>query len=151
MTATRARIQELLEHERRFWNAMREKDGAAAAEMTSDDCIIVGAQGVSSIDPAKMARLTKEGNWTLERYTFDESTAQVQFLNDDVALVAYKVKEKLTVDGKTLHLEANDASVWVRKDGEWRCALHTESLAGDPFGRDRAGSMGSDTIDPAER
>jgi hypothetical protein len=138
MTAT-ARTQELLEHERRFWNAMRDKDGEAASEMTADNCIVVGAQGVSAIDPDTMARLTKEGDWELERYTFDESTAQVQFLNEDVALVAYKVKEKLTVEGKPVNLEANDASVWIRKNSEWLCAMHTESLAGDPFGRDKSG------------
>ena len=137
MTAT-ARTQELLEHERRFWNAMRDKDGEAASEMTADNCIVVGAQGVSAIDPDTMARLTKTGDWELERYTFDESTAQVRFLNEDIALVAYKVKEKLTVEGKPVNLEANDASVWIRKNGEWLCAMHTESLAGDPFGRDRA-------------
>ena len=136
MTAT-TRTQELLENERRFWDAMREKDGEAAAEMTHDHCIVVGAQGVSAVDKQTMARLTKEGDWELERYTFDESNAQVQFLNDDVALVAYNVKEKLTVDGKPVNLDANDASVWVRKNGEWQCAMHTESLAGDPFGRDR--------------
>jgi hypothetical protein len=136
MTTTTA-IRELLEHERRFWNAMKDKDGEAASEMTNDACIVVGAQGVSTIDPATMARLTREGEWELKRFTFDESTAQVQFLNRDVALVAYKVSERLTVEGKPLTLEANDASVWVRKDGEWRCAMHTESVAGDPFGRDR--------------
>jgi hypothetical protein len=136
MTAT-ARTQELLEHERRFWNAMRDKDGEAASDMTDERCIVVGAQGVSAVDPKTMERLTREGDWELERYTFDESTAQVQFLNDDIALVAYKVKEKLTVDGKPVNLEANDASVWVRKGGEWRCAMHTESLVGDPFGRDK--------------
>ena len=74
--------------------------------MTHDSCIVVGAQGVSAIDPDTMARLTREGDWELERYIFDESTAQVQFLNDDVALVAYKVKEKLTVDGKPVNLDA---------------------------------------------
>jgi hypothetical protein len=137
MAAT-AKTQELLEHERRFWDAMRNKDGEAASEMTNDRCFVVGAQGVSAIDPTTMARLTKDGDWELERYTFDESTAQVQFLNEDVALVAYKVKEKLTVDGKPINLEANDSSVWIRKDGEWRCAMHTESLSGDPFGRDKA-------------
>jgi len=41
------------------------------------------------------------------------------------------------VDGETLPVVANDSSVWVRRDGQWRCALHTESLAGDPFGRDK--------------
>lgn len=137
MTAT-ARTQELLEHERRFWNAMRDKDGEAASEMTHEHCIVVGAQGVSAIDPNTMARLTREGDWELERFIFDESTAQVQFLNEDIALVAYKVKERLTVEGKPLSLEANDSSVWIRRNGEWLCAMHTESLAGDPFGRDKA-------------
>ena len=136
MTTT-TKTQELLEHESRFWNAMRDKDGEAASEMTHDNCIIVGAQGVSAVDPTTMARLTREGDWDLERFTFDESTAQVQFLNDDVALVAYQVKEKLTVDDKPVNLEANDASVWIRRNGNWVCAMHTESLAGDPFGRDR--------------
>jgi hypothetical protein len=43
----------------------------------------------------------------------------------------------LMVEGQQVALEANDASVWVRRDGKWLCAMHTESLAGDPFGRDR--------------
>jgi hypothetical protein len=103
MTTT-ARTHDLFEHERRFWNAMRDKDGEAASQMTHDHCIVVGAQGVSAVDPNTMARLTREGDWELDRYTFDESTAQVQFLNDDIALVAYKVKEKLTVEGKPVNL-----------------------------------------------
>jgi hypothetical protein len=53
------------------------------------------------------------------------------------AVLAYKVREALTVDGKPVTFEAADASTWVRRDGQWVCALHTESLAGDPFGRDR--------------
>ena len=63
--------------------------------------------------------------------------AQVQQLSDDVAIIGYKVREKLTVDGKPLTMEAADASTWVRKNGRWVCALHTESVAGDPYGRDR--------------
>jgi hypothetical protein len=58
-------------------------------------------------------------------------------LADDVAIVAYKVTEDLTVQGKPVHLEAADSSTWVRRDGRWVCALHTEAIAGDPFGRDR--------------
>jgi hypothetical protein len=132
-----AREKELLELERRFWNAMRDKDGARAAGMTDEQCIIVGAQGVSAIDPSTMQKLTVEGDWELRQYSFDDPTAQVRFIGDDVAIVAYRVNEQLVVDGESLPLEANDASVWVRRDGEWRCALHTESVAGDPFGRDR--------------
>ena len=55
----------------------------------------------------------------------------------DRKTLAYKVREKLTVDGKPVTLEASDASTWVRKNGRWVCALHTESVIGDPYGRDR--------------
>jgi hypothetical protein len=136
MTMT-SKTQELLEQERRFWNAMKEKDARTAGRMTDDGCIVVGAQGVSAVDGKTMAKLTEEGEWQLEQYTVDDKTAQVRFIHDDVALVAYKVNERVVVDGKTLNLEANDSSVWVRRDGQWLCAMHTESLAGDPYGRDR--------------
>jgi len=39
--------------------------------------------------------------------------------------------------GKPVTLDAADASTWVKKDGRRLCALHTESLIGDPYGRDR--------------
>jgi hypothetical protein len=129
--------RELLDLEKRFWDAMKEKDGRSAARMTDDGCIVVGAQGVSAIDSTTMEKLTVEGDWELKQYAFDEKNAQVKFIGDDVAIVAYKVNERVVVDGKTLPIDANDSSVWVRRNGEWLCALHTESLAGDPYGRDR--------------
>ena len=55
---TQTREQELLEVESRFWDAMKDKDAQAAAQMTDDVCIIVGAQGVSSIDARSMAKMT---------------------------------------------------------------------------------------------
>ena len=38
------------------------------------------------------------------------------------------VTERIVVDSQQITLEANDASVWVRRHGEWACAMHTESL-----------------------
>jgi hypothetical protein len=43
----------------------------------------------------------------------------------------------VTVDGKTTSLDAADSSTWMKRDGRWRCALHTEAIAGDAWGRDR--------------
>ena len=132
-----AHEQELMDVERRFWNAMQEKDAATASTLTDEQCVIVGAQGVSAIDAKTMAKLTSEGTWELKQYSFDEQKRQIRFLTDDIAIVAYPVKERVIVDGETLPVDANDSSVWVRRDGQWRCALHTESLSGDPFGRDK--------------
>jgi hypothetical protein len=134
---TEAQKQDMLGLEREFWDAMQRKDPKTAERMTDDGCIVVGAQGVSAIDRKTMAKLTTEGEWELEQYSFDDKSAQVRFIGDDVAIVAYKVNERVVVDEQTLPIEANDASVWVRRNGEWLCALHTESLSGDPYGRDR--------------
>jgi hypothetical protein len=131
------RTADVLDLERRFWDAMRLKNANDTGQMTHDHCIVVGAQGVSTIDAQKMAKLTAEGAWVLDRFTIDEDNAKVTFLTDDIAIVGYTVRERVTVEGKELEIEANDASAWVRRDGRWTCALHTESLAGDPFGRDR--------------
>lgn len=134
---TESAVTELMEHERRFWDAIQHRNIAAVVAMTDEECIVVGAQGVATITPARMAKMTEEGTWELVQWNFDANSMQVRFLGEDVAMVAYRVSESLIVDGKPLLLHANDSSVWVRRDGKWLCAMHTESLAGDPFGRDR--------------
>ena len=127
----------LLQLEKQFWQSMKDKDPAAAASLSAETCILTGAQGVASIDRKSLARMLAGATWTIE--DFEISDVHVQELTEDVAIIGYKVREKLTVDGKPLELEAADASTWVRKNGEWLCALHTESVLGDPFGRDRGG------------
>ena len=42
--------KELLELERRYWQALKDKDVEAAMRMTDDPCIVTGAQGVSGFD-----------------------------------------------------------------------------------------------------
>jgi len=71
---------------------------------------------------------------------FKLKDVQVHLLRDDVAVLAYAVHEELTVAGEPVAFDAADTSAWVRRDGRWLCALHTESIVGDPFGRDRSQS-----------
>ncbi len=99
---TTTQTSEILEQERHFWNAMQEKDAEAAAAMTDDGCIIVGAQGISSIDRKTMTKLTREGKWELTGFTIDEDKALVRFLDSETAIVAYNVKEQVKVDGESL-------------------------------------------------
>ena len=129
--------KELLDLENRYWQAIKNKDVDAAMKLTDDPCIVTGAQGVGTIPRKAFAGMltSTSTSWTLN--DFQLTDVQTRFVNDDVAIVAYKVREQLTVDGKPLTLDAADASTWVRRDGHWLCALHTESVAGDPFGRDR--------------
>jgi hypothetical protein len=128
--------KELLDLEKRYWRAIQDKDVAAAARLTDFPCIITGAQGLGRIDEQTFLQVMKDPRYTIHRFELSEDT-QVRLLQDDVAVVAYKVHEELTVEGKPVALDATDSSTWVRRNGQWRCALHTEAIAGDPFGRDR--------------
>jgi hypothetical protein len=133
---TKTLERELVDLEKRYWRAIKEKDIDTASQMTHDPCIVAGAQWVQSIDRKTFEQMMKSDDWTVRDFEL-EGEPEVQLLNDDVAIVAYKVREEMTVDGKPLTLKAADASTWVRRSGRWECAMHTESILGDPFGRDR--------------
>lgn len=128
--------QELKALERRYWDAVQNKNSDEAIELSDESCIVVGAQGVGAINRDQLGKMLQAASYELKRYQFDDKQFQVRQIADNVAIVAYPVHEELIVDGKATTLDAFDASVWVRRNGKWQCALHTESLRGDPFGRD---------------
>lgn len=125
--------QELLALENQFWNAIKEKDPATATSLSDDPCVVVGAQGVGEIDKPMLAEMLAGAPYELKAFSLED--VHLRQIGDDVAAIAYKVKEDLIVDGQNIKLEAFDSSVWVRRGGKWICVVHTESLAGDPFGR----------------
>jgi ketosteroid isomerase-like protein len=129
--------REILALEREYWQAMKDKNVETVTRLSDDPCIVTGAQGVGRIDRQTLARMLQQSSYTLHDFTISDD-AHVRLLGNDVAILAYTVREELTVDGKPVTLVAADASTWVRHNGGWVCALHTESLKGDPYGRDRS-------------
>ncbi len=127
--------KELLDLENRYWRAIKEKDVDAALRLTEFPCLVAGASGVGLIDREKYVKMMTGAKYTL--HDFEVKKAEVKLFSDDVAGVAYEVHEDLTVDDKKVSMDATDTSVWVRRNGRWLCAMHTESLKGDPYGRDR--------------
>ena len=127
--------KELVKLERQYWQAIKDKDVDAMMRLTDDPCIVTGAQGVGRLDHKGFRGMMKDASWSLRE--FELGDVQVSLLRDDVAVVAYVVTEELTVGNQPVTLKAADSSTWVRRDGRWVCAVHTEALAGDPFGRDR--------------
>lgn len=125
-----------LEH--RFWDAMVERDAVAAAALCDEPTMVAGASGAATIDRAMFTSMLMSDGWVLRSYEITDVVAHR--VTEDVAVVAYRVHEDLEVDGEDVALDAADASTWVRRDGTWVCALHTESILGDAYGRDRATS-----------
>jgi hypothetical protein len=131
--------EELRKLEQMYWDAIQQKDESTAMNLSDEHCVVVGAQGVGDVDRERLGKMLKQASYELTHYEFDDKIFQVRKITDDVAIVAYQVREDLIVDGKAESLTAFDASVWVQRGNSWLCALHTESLKGDPFGRHDVG------------
>lgn len=136
--ATQTIEAELLELEQRFWQAMKDLDVDTAVSLTAEPCLLAGPQGAGLVDRKVFREMMTEPNYTLDRFELKEG-AQVRQLGDNVAVIGYEAHEELTVEGKPVTLDVVETSVWVRNDGHWLCAAHTEAIRGDPFGRDRQG------------
>src|SRR2546430_15746450 len=93
---------ELLTLERQYWTAIKDRNAAAAAAMSDEPCVVVGAQGVGEIDRKTLAGMFAGAPWTLSE--FDLQNVHVRQGSDDVAIVAYKVSEKLTVEIGRAHV-----------------------------------------------
>ena len=136
--------QELLTMEHDYWEAVKDRDARTVGRLTAEECTIAGARGVSAVDAREMGKLIEAATHKILDYRIDPKTTRITHLSDDVVAIAYGIHEDLEVDGEPVQLDAFDVSVWKNGDTGWTCVLHTESIAGDPFGRDRvAGSHSS--------
>ena len=122
--------QELLALERSYWDALKDRDTRTIGRLTAENSTVAGASGVSGLDPRSIAKMVESATYTIKGYRIDPQTTRINRLCDDVLAISYGVHEDLEVD-------AFDTSVWKQTDTGWTCVLHTESIKGDPFGRDR--------------
>ena len=129
--------QKIIDLEQKFWRTMVDKDTEASVAMLPEKSIVAGAQGSALLTRDDYRGMAKQGDklWQLKSFRLDD--VKVTLPAKNVAIIAYTVTEEMEVEGKPLTLKAADATTWVRQEGEWMAALHTESVLGDPFGRDR--------------
>lgn len=117
---------EIIALEKSYWEAIKAKDGRRTAELSGEAALVTGARGVMRIEKEKMGRMTEEGNWSLDSYAFDD--VEVSTPSPDVALIAYTVRQDVTMDGKRQELRAADSSVWIRGQKGWECHAHSETF-----------------------
>ncbi len=119
--------QEILTLERQFWTAMREQDLTKAMQLTEFPCIVAGAHGLQSIDKEQFIKMFQSSQETIRYFDVDEKNAEVMQVNDNTAVVAYKVKSTFGKKGEEKTIEAVDTSTWIKKDNSWVCVMHTET------------------------
>src|SRR5262245_59582808 len=96
--------QEILELEKSYWQAIKDRNVDAAMRLTDDPCLLAGAHGASRVDMAQFPNIMRSAKYTL--HSFDLKDAHVRVVNHNTALTVYNVHEELTVDGKAVSMDA---------------------------------------------
>lgn len=114
---------EKLEHA--FWKSIVNDKPEVATDMLTEPALMVSGHGAMSFDHAGYTRMANDAKYRLLDY--DISGMQVSFPSDEAAIATYHVHQTMEMDGKPMEMDATDSSTWVKLDGEWKCAAHTES------------------------
>ena len=122
MTNQQSEIEQL---EKAFWDSMVAGKPEVATEMLTEPAVMVSGHGVTKFDHAAYTKMANDDRYKLVNYTI--SDMDVIFPTDGVAVATYHVDQRMEMEGKPVRVNVYDTSTWVRVDGDWRCAIHTES------------------------
>ena len=125
--ATATLKNDLMALEHRYWDGMKRRDGATATRLTHDNCLVIGQEGLSRLSGREIGRMTETAPAEIEEFTIDEQSIECMPLADDVAVIAYRVRERMKKEGRAETLNFFDSTTWVRVDGNWQAAVHTET------------------------
>lgn len=119
--------EDLIALEKRFWQSLVDEDTDTALSMLDEPALMVSAYGPMQFDHATYRRMAEQGEVVVK--SFELSDMKVVFPKEDTAVLTYRVKQALSERGKADETEQEmaDSSVWIRKNGQWLCAIHTET------------------------
>ncbi|WP_457352496.1 nuclear transport factor 2 family protein [Roseateles sp. P5_D6] len=117
----------LIALEKKFWQSMVDEDTDTAVALLDEPALMVSSHGAMQFDRKQYRHMAEEGPMVIRSFEF--SDMQVMHPNDDTAVLTYRVKQAIAPRGKSEEKEQEmaDSSVWLRKDGEWLCVMHTET------------------------
>lgn len=117
--------QDLVSLEKKYWTAMAEHDLKTAVELTDFPCIVASAHGPRLVDRAQFEKLFNSHREAIKSFSF-EGKPEVRLLSEETAIIAYQIRATVSFEGKELAMNAIDTSTWIKRNGKWACAMHTE-------------------------
>lgn len=116
----------ILKLEKKYWEGMAEKNFETVKNLTYFPCIVAGKSGVQSVDESTFKKMFESGN-DKQLKVQDISNVEVQVINENTAVIAYIITIAYSSDGKKSLNNCVCSSTWIMENGNWLCALHTET------------------------
>lgn len=113
---------DIVENEKRLWDAIKSKNAEAFAAMLADELVYVTSDGL--YDKSQTVEAVKKLNLTESSI----SEAEVLKVDDDAAVVYYTLRSKGTLDGQPLPEKPEyNSTTWVKRGGKWLAIHHQDS------------------------
>ena len=112
-------MEELLELEKAFAEAMAENDPEAIARFVADDWIIIGPDG-EIVDRARFFEVIKSG--ALTHHMMESEDFRVRVYGES-AVVTGVTRTKGKFMGQEFSTQERATDVFVKGDGRWQCVL----------------------------
>lgn len=134
--ATTTLKHELLDLEKKNWEAWKAGDAKALESIFDDNYIMVMEEGITETSKSEFVKMMLEGDTTLKSYKLYEDTVNVRELAPGVAFIAYKARPEMKRnDGETLASDYFFGATFVKKGGRWVAAAGSASKAETPAAR----------------
>lgn len=123
------RAADIMKLETEFWQSMLDQEPEKAAALLTETATSVAMFGIHHFSPTEYIRMAKEGPAKITAFSF--SNEKVIFPTPDVAVATYEVEQKFEMKGQPQEMVCLDTTTWVRVDGKWLAAAHTETAKQD--------------------
>ncbi|MNJ95522.1 hypothetical protein D3C87_132340 [compost metagenome] len=117
---------QILELEKRYWKAMETRDFDTVKKLTRFPCIVAGKDGVRSVDEASFKKMFDSGAGS-QMKVLNISDAESDIIDERTATLAYLIELEYEVKDQKSSGKCACTSTWVKENGNWICAMHTES------------------------
>lgn len=118
---------DLINLETRFWQAIVDEDADTATALLDEPALMVSTHGAMKFDREDYRRMAEQGPMVVK--SFQLSNMEVTFPSEDTAILTYRVRQSIVRrdNAEQVDQDMADSSVWTRKNGQWLCAIHTET------------------------
>ncbi|GAB3018750.1 hypothetical protein GCM10027051_24770 [Niabella terrae] len=115
----------ILKLEKKYWQGMQEHNLQTVKSLTRFPCITVAKSGIRAVDETAFEKMFASGA-NRKMKVLDISGVQTQIL-DDTAVIAYLIDLEFEMETGPSVYSCACSSTWVKDNGEYVCAMHTET------------------------
>ena len=116
---------QIIELEKKYWQAMENHDYETVKNLTHFPCIIAGKTGLQSVDEATFKKMFESADGNKIK-VLNISNVETQLHAENTAVTAYQIELQMA-DEKQESMKCICTSTWIKENNNWVCALHTET------------------------